>query len=160
MKQPLVSVIVPTYNSANFLRVCLDSIKNQTYTNIELVVIDNNSKDNTKQIASEYTTNVFNQGPERSFQRNYGVEQSKGEYVVIIDSDMKLSEKVITECINKFANDKNITGLVIPEESFGKGFWAQCKKLEKSFYVGISWMEAARAFKRETYISLGGYDIE
>lgn len=154
---PLVSVIVPTYNSSKFLGACLESVKQQTYKNIELIVVDNNSTDNTKEIARKYTDKVFNRGPERSAQRNYGVEQGQGEYVAIIDSDMQLSEKVIEKAVAKIQAD-NAVGIIIPEESFGEGFWARCKKLERSFYVGVSWMEAARFFRKEVYVRVGGYD--
>jgi glycosyltransferase involved in cell wall biosynthesis len=60
MKQPLVSVIVPTKNSAEFLRACLHSIIHQTYPRIELIVVDNNSTDATKDIAANFTGHVFN----------------------------------------------------------------------------------------------------
>lgn len=76
--QPLVSVIVPTYNSEKFIGACLESIKNQMYTNIELIVVDNNSTDKTKEIAWRYTDKVFNKGPERSAQRNFGAKNSIG----------------------------------------------------------------------------------
>ena len=155
---PLVSVIIPTKNSEKFLEKCLDSIKNQTYKNIELIVVDNNSTDKTKEIAKKFTDKVFNKGPERSTQRNFGVNQSNGEYVVIIDSDMALSDKVIESCVEKIQVCENIKGIIIPEESFGEGFWAQCKKLEKSFYVGVEWMEAARFFRKDVYQKTGGYD--
>lgn len=157
MKQPLVSVIVPTKNSAQFLDACLKSIKEQTYKDIELIVVDNNSTDNTKAIAQKYTDKIFNRGPERSAQRNYGVSESKGVHVLIIDSDMELTPRVVETCIER-AQNSNIRGIVIPEESFGEGFWAQCKSLEKSFYQGIPWMEAARFFTREVYEQAGGYD--
>jgi glycosyltransferase involved in cell wall biosynthesis len=156
-KKPLVSIIVPTYNSSSTLADCLLSIQNQSYENIELVVVDNNSKDATKDIAKQYTNHVYNKGPERSAQRNYGVSKATGVYVLIIDSDMKLDTDVVKECVDGLA-DASVAGLVIPEESFGEGFWAQCKKLERSFYVGVSWMEAARAFRRDSYIAVGGYD--
>ena len=154
---PIVSVIVPTYNSSKFLEACLESIKQQNYKNIELIVVDNNSTDDTKEIAKQYTDKVFNKAPERSTQRNYGVEQSQGEYVAIIDSDMKLSQNVIRKAVEEIQRDTAV-GVIIPEESFGEGFWAQCKKLERSFYVGISWMEAARFFRKDAYIQAGGYD--
>lgn len=156
-KQPLVSLIVPTYNSANTLKASLESIKNQDYPFIELIVVDNNSRDSTKTVARKYTSSVFNKGPERSAQRNYGVSKASGEYVFIIDSDMQLDQHVVSECVEQF-KAKEIASVVIPEESFGKGFWAECKKLERSFYVGVSWMEAARAFRREIYQRVGGYD--
>jgi glycosyltransferase involved in cell wall biosynthesis len=155
----LISVIVPTYNSANYLEACLQSIVEQSYTNIELIVVDNNSMDNTKEIAQKYTKMVFNRGPERSAQRNFGVLQSKGGYILIIDSDMQLSRDVVKACVETISNS-DLKALIIPEESFGEGFWAQCKKLERSFYSGIDWQEAARFFDCEIYEELGGYDEE
>jgi glycosyltransferase involved in cell wall biosynthesis len=157
-KKPLVSVIVPTYNSAEYLDACLQSIIDQSYKNTELVVVDNNSTDDTKKIASKHTGKVYNKGPERSAQRNYGVKKSRGEYVLIIDSDMELTKDVVKACVEKAQSASRIKGIVIPEESFGEGFWAQCKKLERSFYVGVDWMEAARFFSRKTFDGFKGYD--
>jgi glycosyltransferase involved in cell wall biosynthesis len=155
---PLVSVIVPTRNSAKFLESCLKSIKNQSYKNIELIVVDNNSIDKTKKIVKKFADKFFNKGPERSAQRNFGVKRSSGDYVLIIDSDMILSKKVIESCVAKAQVDGNIKGIIIPEESFGEGFWAQCKKLERSFYIGIDWMEGARFFRKSIFQKVNGYD--
>lgn len=160
-KNLVVSVIVPTYNSEKFLEECLQSISDQSYKNIEIIVVDNNSKDNTKKIAKKFTDKVFNKGPERSAQRNFGVKNSQGQYVAIIDSDMNLEKNVIAECIDKIYEldeNKKCSGIIIPEKSFGKGFWAECKTLERSFYEGVDFMEAARFFFRSDYITLGGYD--
>lgn len=158
MENPLVSVIVPTKNSSRTLEACLNSIKKQSYGNVELIVVDNNSTDNTKEIANRYTDKVFDKGPERSAQRNYGVENSNGEFVLIIDSDMILSEKVTSSCVEKIMSDNQIVGLIIPEESFGEGIWAECKKLERSFYVGVDWMEAARFYRKNVYQKIGGFN--
>lgn len=165
----LVSIIVPTKNSSEFLEECLESIKNQSYKNLELIVVDNNSTDNTKEIAKKYTDKVFNFGPERSTQRNFGVKQSKGDYILIIDSDMKLSENVVLSCIEKITCNSLLErgegcvkletkAIIIPEKSFGIGFWAKCKKLERSFYIGVDWMEAARFFDRKVFEQAGGFD--
>lgn len=157
MNDFLVSVIVPTKNSSRTIEACLKSVKEQNYKNIEIIVVDNNSADNTKEIAKKYTEKVYDCGPERSAQRNYGVRMAVGKYVAIIDSDMELASKVIDECVHAIS-DGGVVGVVIPEESFGIGFWAECKRLERSFYVGVPWMEAARFFRKETVLSLGGYD--
>lgn len=158
MNHPLVSVIVTTYNNTTTLDACLASIANQSYDNVELIVVDNNSTDDTKEIARGYTDQVYNIGPERCAQRNYGVSQAQGEYIMIIDSDMELTRDVVLACVEQVTAQPEQKGLVIPEESFGKGFWAQCKRLERSFYVGVEWMEAARFFSRQTYLDLGGYN--
>lgn len=158
MKQPLVSIIVPTRNSGTTLEACLDSIKRQSYEPIELIVVDRDSTDGTKDIAKRFTDKVFNHGPERCAQRNFGVANAKGDYVVMIDSDMQLSHGVINACVKVAQHDAKIKGVIIPEESFGVGFWAQCKRLERSFYVGLRWIEAARFFNKSAYEKAGGYD--
>ena len=154
---PKVSVIVTTKNNHATLEACLQSIADQTYEHIELIVVDNNSSDDTKEIARRFTDHVYDKGPERSAQRNYAVQKSTGDYVCIIDSDMVLSNTVIQSCVETVAQ-QTYGGVIIPEESFGEGFWAQCKKLERSFYVGVDAIEAARFFDKKIYQQVGGYN--
>jgi len=158
MKNPLVSVIVTTRNSEATLEACLHSVQQQTYTPLEIVFVDNFSTDRTVEIARQFTDNVTIKGPERSVQRNEAARLAKGEYIVVIDSDMELTPTVIESCVAQYRHDDTVEGVVIPEESFGEGFWAQCKKLERSFYIGVDWIEAARFFKRQTFLEVGGYD--
>lgn len=155
---PLVSVIVTTRNNYKTLDACLASIVGQTYQPIELVVVDRNSTDGTRAIAQFYTTKVYNCGPERCAQRNFGVEKSTGQFVVIIDSDMELSPHIIQDCVDVMHYKPSTKGIIIPEESFGVGFWAACKRLERSFYSGNDAIEAARFFAKKTYQEVGGYD--
>jgi len=162
MKKPLVSVIVPTRNSEATIGACLKSIKEQAYQDIEIIVIDNNSTDKTKEIARKYTELVFNKGPERSAQRNFGAFKSKGKYLLFIDSDMELSKNVVGECVllsqkSEIMNHQ-LGGIIIPEESFGTNFWAKCKALERSFYIGVDWIEAARFFPKIIFNIVDGYD--
>jgi glycosyltransferase involved in cell wall biosynthesis len=157
MLKPIVSVIVPTKNSSGTLEKCLASIESQTYDAIEIIVVDNFSTDNTPKIAKKFTKKFYSQGPERSTQRNVAVKKASGDYVAIIDSDMILAPTVIAECVAAI-KPKEIAGVIIPEESFGEGFWAECKKLERSFYVGVSYMEAARFFRRNDFLHVGGYN--
>jgi glycosyltransferase involved in cell wall biosynthesis len=159
MKKPLVSVIVTTKNNHETLEACLASIAAQDYQPIELVVVDNNSTDDTKDIAKRYTNLVFNKGPERSVQRNFAFEKSSGEYVLVVDSDMELDKAVVSSCA-AVAGNPHVGGVIIPEESFGEGFWAQCKQLERSFYVGQDSIEAARFFRRDVFQKAGGYSEE
>lgn len=127
--------------------------------NIELIVVDNNSKDNTKEIARKYTNKVFNKGPERSSQRNFGAQNARGEYLLFIDSDMELTPKVIKECVGK-SQKEEAYAIIIPEISLGEGFWAKCKALEKECYIGDETIEAARFFERDVFLNFNGYDEE
>ncbi len=159
--ESLVSVIITTKNSAPTIGRLLKSIKAQVYKPIEIIVVDNNSKDKTPQIAKEFKTRLFNVGPERSAQRNFGVKISKGRYVLILDSDMILSKDVIGQCIDKFKNQKlgkKLGGLVILEVSFGKGIWAKAKALEREINKGEEFFESARFFPKKIFLEFGGYD--
>jgi len=159
--KPLVSVIVPTKNSEPTIGACLKSIKQQTYKDIEIIVVDNNSLDKTKKIVDDFKISLYNKGPERSAQRNFGALRSKGEYLLFIDSDMKLSNTVVVDCVNKLKTKnlkRKLGGIIIPEESFGEGFWARCKALERSFYFGVDWIEAARFFPKSIFYEFKGYD--
>jgi glycosyltransferase involved in cell wall biosynthesis len=158
MSQPLVSVIVPTRNSAAFLPACLQSIARQTYPHIELIVVDNHSTDATPSIARQFTSHVYTHGPERSAQRNFGAQQATGEFLAMIDSDMELAPDVIASCVQAAQTAPTPSAIIIPEESFGEGFWAKCKQLERSFYVGVPGIEAARFFLLSTFLFVGGYD--
>ncbi|HKR82019.1 MAG TPA: glycosyltransferase [Candidatus Saccharimonadales bacterium] len=155
---PLISVIVTTRNNTETLDACLQSIIDQSYEAIELIVVDNNSTDDTKEIARHYTKHVFNKGPERSAQRNYAIQKAKGEYVLIIDSDMELSGEVVESCVEMVQANADFKALIIPEKSFGEGYWARCKSLERSYYVGVDSIEAARFFDKNLYQKVGGYN--
>jgi len=156
--KPLVSAIITTRNEEKHLPPCLESVTRQTYKKIEIIVVDNNSTDKTKEIAKKYTKLVFNKGPERSRQRNFGVEKASGKYVLILDADMELEPEVIEECVAEIESDREIKAVVIPEKSFGEGFWAKCKALERSCYLGDELIEAARFFDKKTFLEFRGYD--
>ena len=159
MNDPLVSIIVPTRNSAKLIGRCLTSITNQSYRKIELIVVDNNSTDRTKEIARKYTKKVYNHGPERTFQKNFGTSKAKGEYVLYIDSDMELTKQVVRECVEAIPKDKKIGGVIIPERSVGDSYWVKVRDFERSFYAGTP-IESARFFPRKLVREVGGFDKE
>lgn len=155
--ESLISVIVTTRNSARTLEHCLQSIKNQSYKNIELIVVDRDSTDATKEIVQKYTDQIFNFGPERSAQRNFGARQARGEYLFIPDSDIYLDVDSVKECVALIEKEK-CDAIILPEKSIGIGFWAKVKAFERSFYVGNDYMEGARFFAKDKYLLIGGYD--
>lgn len=152
-----VSVVVTTRNSADTLGKCLGSIRMQTYEDVELIVVDNQSGDETKDIAGRFADLVLDAGPERSAQRNRGVAASSGEYVLIIDSDMLLLPNVVARCV-AHARSEDAVAIVVPEESIGENFLARAKALERSCYLGDDSIEAARFFTRDAFDRYGGYD--
>ncbi|KAA5544217.1 glycosyltransferase [Adhaeribacter rhizoryzae] len=88
-EQPLVSVIIPCYNHAHFLSEAIESVLNQTYPFIEIIVVDDGSKDNTREVAQRYpeVTYIYKQNQGLSAARNTGIDQSKGAYLVFLDAD-------------------------------------------------------------------------
>ena len=108
--QPLVSIIVPIYNTARYLPACLDSIIAQTYQNLEIILIDDGSTDHSGQIADIYTkkdsrikvTHQKNQG--QSAARNLGLTMVKGEYVSFLDSDDEIEPTFIEKLLAPLAS--------------------------------------------------------
>jgi hypothetical protein len=105
-------------------------------------------------LADEFSTCVY----ERSAQRNAGTARSTGDVVVFVDSDMVLEPRVATAIAESFDADPELGALVIPERSFGVGFLARCRILEKDLYVGDAGVEAPRAFRRPVIESVGGWN--
>ncbi|MBO5525542.1 MAG: glycosyltransferase [Clostridia bacterium] len=93
MFQPLISVIVPIYNAENFIKRCLDSICGQSYTNLEIVLVNDGSKDNTLSILKEYSSfdkriKVIDQeNGGVATARNTGLTNATGEYFLFVDAD-------------------------------------------------------------------------
>ncbi len=92
-ENPLVSVIIPTYNSEKYIRECLDATISQTYGNIEIIIVDNMSSDNTVRICKDYALIderiKIIENPQKgvSYSRNLGMTHACGEFVVFFDSD-------------------------------------------------------------------------
>lgn len=157
MKQPLVSVIVPTKNSAEFLEECLRSIKAQTYKNIELIVVDNYSTDDTRQIAQKYADKVLEKGPERSGQVNYGVIKAKGDYVYKVDSDFVLNKDVIKQCIQEVT--KGFDAIVVHNSPDVSVSWiAKIRKFEVDMYKYDLTHSSARFVLKDVYQKIGGFN--
>lgn len=100
---PLVSILIPVYNSSKYLRKCLESILNQSYTNFECILINDGSTDDSGKICDEFslkdnrfkTLHKRNEGVSKA--RNLGLEQSKGEWIIMIDSDDYVNHDYVKE---------------------------------------------------------------
>ncbi|MDD5005793.1 MAG: glycosyltransferase family 2 protein [Candidatus Omnitrophica bacterium] len=93
-----VSINIPTYNSGKTLEETLVSIANQTYKNIEVIIIDSFSKDRTIEIAKKYGANIFT-ADSLALARKVGVENSSGKYIFLVDSDQTLDNDTVERCV-------------------------------------------------------------
>jgi len=131
---PLVTFVIPTHNRAHILRDCLESVVNQTYKNIEVVAVNDNSSDNTEEILSEYSLryNYFkffkSSGIGGNAARNFGVEKASGEYIAFMDDDdicelFRIEEQIKPVLQSNFKYDFVISSFYI--------FNADGKKIEQ-----------------------------
>ena len=110
---PKISIIIPTYNSASIIENCINSILNQTYKNMEIIIIDDGSTDNTKNHLKKYESLkqvklLYQENSGVSVSRNKGIEISTGEYITFLDSDDYYEKNHIqnlVDSINKTNSD-------------------------------------------------------
>ncbi len=111
MQRPLVSIIIPTFNRLNWIPTCLDSIKAQTYPNIETLVIDDGSTDGTVEWLKSQPDYAFAQlhvQPKNggaSIARNDGIRRARGELIAFIDSDDVLLPDHVTTAVSIVRTD-------------------------------------------------------
>ena len=149
----MISVIIPVYNVENYLEECLKSVQNQTYTNIEVLLVDDGSTDNSKQICERYCQedsrfyliSQTNQG--QSVARNTGVVASTGEFIAFIDSDDIILPNYLETLMQYMAADVDIV-----ESKFTvskKEFLAENPKEPTILFEGDS-QEAVKAVSNHT----------
>ncbi|MCK9603534.1 MAG: glycosyltransferase family 2 protein [Candidatus Omnitrophica bacterium] len=113
--RPLVSINIATFNSEKTLVKCLDSVKRQTYQDIEIIIMDSYSKDNTLQIAKSYGAKIFF-ASSLALARKVGADASSGKYVFLLDSDQILEPNVIEEAV-KACEEEGYDGVTFFEKS-------------------------------------------
>lgn len=107
-----LTIIIPTYNSEKYIEKCIISILKQTYTNLEIIIIDDNSSDNTYEICQKIQKDDLRIKPIRnsknegvSITRNLGIDIATGEYITFVDSDDYIEENLYEKLIEKIENE-------------------------------------------------------
>ena len=115
----MISIIVPVYNTEKYLRECLDSILAQTYKDIEVILIDDGSKDGSLSICQEYASNdkrvkVYHKANSGvSDTRNFGIEHANGEFISFCDSDDKIAPElyqILYDLMKEYNVDRVVSG--------------------------------------------------
>lgn len=163
--QPLVSVIMPAYNQAQYIHEAIDSVVNQTYKNWELIIVDDGSPDNVADIVKDYTCkdkrikfyHTENHGV--SAARNYAVSQSHGEFIIPLDADDWIGEEYLQKSINRF--------ILHPETDLVYCQWMRFGDMTSSDpikYKGYKELLIENSifnsciYKRKDFDRIGGYD--
>ena len=112
MDEKLVSVIIPAYNIEDYIGRCLDSIISQTYKNLEIIVVDDGSRDRTGEILDDYVKKdprmkvVHKKNGGVSSARNTGIDIAEGDYIGFVDGDDRIDPKLF-ETLVKLINEEN-----------------------------------------------------
>lgn len=166
MNKPLVSIVIPVKKSSKELGRCLNSIKNQNYRPIEVIINDDKNSPsyeneklartfNTKILRIKYMTKNLSMAQAR----HTGFLETVGEYVLHLDADMTLSKNLIEEAVKKMKFLGNsYGGLIIPEKSRAQDFWGKARALERRCYIGEETIECARFYRTDVYKKIGYHD--
>lgn len=165
--QNLVSVVIPCFNHSAYILEAVNSVLNSSYPNIEIIIVDDGSKDNSSEVARDIMSrheNVFyinqsNQGP--STARNRGIQEAKGEYILPLDADDKISNQYIEQAFEVLKNDPGIKVVFCKAEFFGKktGLW-ELKEFSLKKLATDNMIFSCAMFRKEDWEKVGGYSNE
>lgn len=162
-KLSLVTVIVPFYNEEKHIEQCFQTLKLQTYPNIEIIAIDDGSKDNSRKIAKKYVDILLkqkHQGP--GVARNKAAKIAKGEILVFADADMYFDKDYIKMLVKPILEKKAFATFTNEEKLANKNnIWVKCGNIDNQIPNGLRFRKStksyvARAIPRNLFLKLGG----
>ncbi len=160
-KSKIISVIIPVYNEENYIGKCLGSLFKQTFSNFEVIVIDDGSTDRTHEIVRKFKrVNLINgehKGP--GFSRNLGAKQARGEILVFVDADMIFDKNYIKN-LTAPLKERGITGTTHDCEIAinTKNIWSRCWGRVRISKEDAKDIKIFRAIRRDKFLEMGGFD--
>ena len=167
-----VSVIIPTYNEEQTIVACLVSLKRQSYKNLEIIVVDDGSTDDTLKIMARVKSQTLNYkllnqshlGPGPA--RNLGVQSAKGEILVFVDADMVFDKNFIRDLTKPILDGKTIGTFSKNEFNLNKDIiWSACWNINRNWPINRlitpDYPETApvfRAILKREFEKVGGFD--
>src|SRR4030042_116337 len=106
-----ISIIIPTYNCGNYIEDAIESVLCQTYRNFEIIIVDDGSTDNTREIVKRYKVSypqqikyIYQQNKGASASRNRAIQEATGEFIALLDADDELVPHTLEKCINALSS--------------------------------------------------------
>lgn len=169
-RQVVFTVVIPTYNREHFLKRTIDSILSQTFSDFELIIVDDGSVDNTKKLIDTYRDDrivyIYKENGGQNSAINAGVQNANGEYIAFCDSDDVWMPEKLEKHIQKYREDKeikvvyNLTGIVklfdgeqkviLAREDICEG-WCYKEVLQQGYLTAPSFLSC----KRECFDKIG-----
>jgi glycosyltransferase involved in cell wall biosynthesis len=169
----LVSVVIPCYNQAHFLPEAIESVLSQSYEEFEVLVVDDGSKDQTAEVASQYVSKdprvrlIRQENRGLAGARNRGLAESRGEYVVFLDSDDRLQERALEVGVRELASHPEcvfVSGHYRPIGADGETYGIPRQaRVEGDHYLALLRdnyisMPASVMYRRWVFAEVGGFD--
>ena len=163
--KPLVSIVIPVYNSGAYLPETIASVNKQTYENIELIIVDNSSDDEhtiayLKEIQEKYKV-LYTGRTGVAAARNVAIKKAKGEYILALDSDDIIKPPFVEKCIEQMQKDSTVSVVRTQVELFGKKSGTiKFPSYDFSVLLARNLMVVTSLFKREDWERIGGFDAD
>ena len=164
MSSPLISIIVPCYNQAQYLDECLQSVLDQTYQDWECIIVNDGSPDDTEEVAKKWLDKdvrfkyLHKENGGLSSARNAGIEIAEGEWILPLDADDKIGNLYLKLAEKEFAKDYTV--IYCEAEYFGdkSGLWELPDYNIKALATGNP-IFCTAFFKKSDWEKVGGYDM-
>lgn len=165
---PKMSVVIPAYNEADFIGTTLKSILNQTYRNFELIVVDNNSTDNTREVAEKYGAKVVFEGKKGvASARQKGFHEARGEIIVCTDADSMVPENWLEKIVSEYEKDPSLVGFgglgvlysgPVTARAAARYLFAAFWFLDKILSGGWNLAGFNMSVKKDAFLKVGGFN--
>lgn len=162
---PVISIVVPCYNQAEFLPETLNSVLVQTYSNWECIIVNDGSTDDTETIAKEWALKderfkyIYQQNGGLSAARNTGIESAKGEYILPLDADDLIGKEYIEKALKAYEVNKNLKLVYCQANKFGaeNKFWNLTPYSYQNLLIN-NCIFCSAVYRRSSWQQIGGYN--